>query len=366
MSGRRSDRLLSNLKNEFLRFNDLSPSSAPYPFWTLAGAFLAVLLTAEILGTWGSAQFDLVGKLLLSLGDAAAAFLAIPFAALLLRRYSDIGLVRSLRARFESFNERNLIGARLAAILFWLVFGIALVAAYSLNNVVTTVSLLLFAAMPSAPDSILPPKAEILPQRPVRPSLPSLAGGLNSSPTGISFPNFIPPTSAALIRAELIKPSKTLLSRVGFWIAVVLALSSLLLTWFPSAIENLRGPGGTGVQTVVTDILEPTETEELSPTAPASPITASPSVSPSSTTDVTAEDSGDISDEHDESVVPAPAPAPAPAPVSDYDSDEDLLDPRFRYCTHAIAAGYGPYYYGIDPEYAWYNDRDRDGIVCER
>jgi hypothetical protein len=42
------------------------------------------------------------------------------------------------------------------------------------------------------------------------------------------------------------------------------------------------------------------------------------------------------------------------------------LDPRFRYCTHAIAAGFGPYVAGIDPEYAWYNDRDGDGIVCER
>ena len=40
-------------------------------------------------------------------------------------------------------------------------------------------------------------------------------------------------------------------------------------------------------------------------------------------------------------------------------------DPRFRYCTEAKAAGYGPYFRGTDPEYSWYTDRDGDGIVCE-
>jgi hypothetical protein len=41
------------------------------------------------------------------------------------------------------------------------------------------------------------------------------------------------------------------------------------------------------------------------------------------------------------------------------------LDPRFDYCYTAIAAGYGPYYRGSDPEYAWYTDADGDGAVCE-
>ena len=40
-------------------------------------------------------------------------------------------------------------------------------------------------------------------------------------------------------------------------------------------------------------------------------------------------------------------------------------DPRYRYCTEAKAAGYGPYLRGIDPEYSWYRDGDSDGIVCE-
>jgi uncharacterized protein DUF1524/excalibur calcium-binding domain-containing protein len=41
------------------------------------------------------------------------------------------------------------------------------------------------------------------------------------------------------------------------------------------------------------------------------------------------------------------------------------LDPRFDFCYNAIAAGYGPYYRGTDPEYAWYTDSDGDGAVCE-
>ena len=39
--------------------------------------------------------------------------------------------------------------------------------------------------------------------------------------------------------------------------------------------------------------------------------------------------------------------------------------PQFSYCYQAIAAGYGPYIRGRDPEYAWYTDSDGDGRVCE-
>ncbi len=41
-------------------------------------------------------------------------------------------------------------------------------------------------------------------------------------------------------------------------------------------------------------------------------------------------------------------------------------DPRFETCTAAIAAGYGPYKKGIDPEYWWYIDGDGDGEACEK
>ncbi|WP_040422003.1 thermonuclease family protein [Actinopolymorpha alba] len=55
---------------------------------------------------------------------------------------------------------------------------------------------------------------------------------------------------------------------------------------------------------------------------------------------------------------PAPKPKPKPAPKA--------TDPRFGTCKEAIAAGYGPYQRGVDPEYDWYRDRDGDGVVCER
>jgi hypothetical protein len=40
-------------------------------------------------------------------------------------------------------------------------------------------------------------------------------------------------------------------------------------------------------------------------------------------------------------------------------------DPRFDYCYQAIDHGYGPYKRGRDREYAWYDDADSDGWVCE-
>ena len=40
-------------------------------------------------------------------------------------------------------------------------------------------------------------------------------------------------------------------------------------------------------------------------------------------------------------------------------------DPIFRTCAEVIAAGYGPYRRGLDPEYDWYRDNDSDGDVCE-
>lgn len=41
-------------------------------------------------------------------------------------------------------------------------------------------------------------------------------------------------------------------------------------------------------------------------------------------------------------------------------------DPRFGTCGEANANGYGDYRSGTDPEYDWYQDRDGDGVVCER
>ena len=55
--------------------------------------------------------------------------------------------------------------------------------------------------------------------------------------------------------------------------------------------------------------------------------------------------------------------AAAPAPVAT--NGGGGTDPHFSYCYEAIAAGYGPYIQGQDPEYDWYTDADGDGVVCE-
>ncbi|WP_436762317.1 thermonuclease family protein [Streptosporangium sp. V21-05] len=61
-----------------------------------------------------------------------------------------------------------------------------------------------------------------------------------------------------------------------------------------------------------------------------------------------------------------PAPNPTSTPTSTPDPPSGGNDPRFPTCAAANAAGYGPYRRGTDPEYTWYQDRDGDGVVCER
>lgn len=55
------------------------------------------------------------------------------------------------------------------------------------------------------------------------------------------------------------------------------------------------------------------------------------------------------------------APSPAPTPTG-----SPGTDPKFSSCAEAARNGYnGPYYQGVDEEYGWYEDRDKDGVVCE-
>jgi hypothetical protein len=67
---------------------------------------------------------------------------------------------------------------------------------------------------------------------------------------------------------------------------------------------------------------------------------------------------------------PAPEPKPSatttpqPSSPTNQPADSDL-DQDYGTCKAAKAAGKGPYYRGIDPEYDWYRDGDGDGIVCE-
>jgi hypothetical protein len=71
-----------------------------------------------------------------------------------------------------------------------------------------------------------------------------------------------------------------------------------------------------------------------------------------------------------EEAAPKPAPKPAPSPSKPATKPAPIVgspktDPRFGTCKEAKAAGYGPYRSGVDPEYDWYRDRDKDGVVCE-
>ena len=64
-------------------------------------------------------------------------------------------------------------------------------------------------------------------------------------------------------------------------------------------------------------------------------------------------------------VVGGSTPVTTPSPSTPTQPPSGGLDPRFPTCTAAKAAGYGPYVRGRDLEYAWYTDRDGDGVVCE-
>ena len=62
--------------------------------------------------------------------------------------------------------------------------------------------------------------------------------------------------------------------------------------------------------------------------------------------------------------VPKPGTAPSTTTPS-ISGGSSSLDPRFSTCTQAKSRGYGPYIRGVDPEYSWYRDADKDGRVCE-
>ncbi|MGC5022477.1 excalibur calcium-binding domain-containing protein [Micromonospora sp. DT47] len=117
----------------------------------------------------------------------------------------------------------------------------------------------------------------------------------------------------------------------------------------PSAGNTMPGNRFVDVDASPTpSLVEPTAPDPLTGGSTAKPMTAGPKVSAKPTATRTS------------SPRPAPTttrPKPPPMPVT---------DPRFGTCKEANAAGYGPYRRGIDPEYAWYRDRNGDGLVCER
>ena len=62
----------------------------------------------------------------------------------------------------------------------------------------------------------------------------------------------------------------------------------------------------------------------------------------------------------------APINPPAPTePVQQAKAATRATDPDYGTCKQAKANRAGPYVRGKDPEYAYYQDRDGDGVVCE-
>ncbi|MEV4293376.1 thermonuclease family protein [Microbispora rosea] len=107
--------------------------------------------------------------------------------------------------------------------------------------------------------------------------------------------------------------------------------------------SGVQVPSGTGGDTLTPAPIEPAD---ASPAPPGT--TYSPEPIPQGDT------TGSVA------VSPSPTPSPSPSP-----SPGGANDPKYDTCEEAIAAGYGPYYRGTDPEYVWYEDRDNDGVVCE-
>jgi hypothetical protein len=358
MSSNRSDRIYSNLRNEFLRFNDLKPSTKPLPFWILFVAFSAALLVPLIISNLLPESADLAVRLFAAAYLALSAFLLIPGTALFLRRYADLSIFQTLLQRFADFQRRNLIGARVAKIAGWLLLGSIVLLAAWVNAGITALALIILAAFPTSSAPLEQPKSKVMPSAPTLPTL----NRPSQSVLPLTAAAFAAPNPTAAYRSDLVSPSKDLTSRAGFWLSLALAILVFFFSMFPNALSNLEAPSL---------FEEPQQTSSPSPSPTPLASTQSLTVSPTTSMEVVTEsattsvlvDAGvgaGAGSDNDDGLVVVPL-------TSDEEVVEaDLLDPRFRYCTHAIGAGYGPYYAGVDPEYGWYFDRDGDGIVCER
>ena len=61
---------------------------------------------------------------------------------------------------------------------------------------------------------------------------------------------------------------------------------------------------------------------------------------------------------------PAPAPPPPPPVAAPKPPAQPAADPKFSTCTEVKKHKLGPYREG-QIEYTWYQDKDKDGVVCE-
>lgn len=353
-SGSGANHWVSKAQNEFLRYSDLRGRTSPSEFWSLAGplfgyALLLVVFNGSVLARFaGDAQPGLFAVLAIPV-----VLSLVPLVASLGRRLADTAIVRRLDAWIQRVSNAGkgqhrfilggiiflgLLVALLIAYFYWPALALALIIGALLPSDAVVQRKGPNASMSIS--SVLPPPPTI-----------NIGSGL--------IPSLSPhsPVAAPLGGSNASRePKKKLLRRFWFWISVFIAFLFLLLSFLP----NLPAEIEDGLTKVL-------------PRAESSPAITSPEPSPSMVategpTPISSQpadqDSGagvgaEGSTQDDELTV-------VPVPLKEDTNSGAALDPRFRYCTHAIASGYGPYYNGVDPEYAWYNDRDGDGAVCER
>lgn len=342
------------VQSEFLRYSDLRGRSRPSGFWSLAGSFAAYVffllaidslvlvqvLSGEILGV---VFWVLAAPLVLTL---------VPLISAWFRRANDTQPVRRFDAWINNFSSNSRISQRVIQVVVVVVLAL-IAAALALNFMPALVAtLLIIAALPS--DAVVQrkgPNASRSTTALLPPPPPSSTFSPSAPPVFAPVTASYPPSFAGTNQS----PSKDLKKRVWFWISVLVALLLVLLALFPTLFSDIERSFKR--VTEPTQSVQPTETPTpiVSPSEGASSL---PSEAPTKGSSSVGGGVGDSEDDDDMLVVPV-------TPGDDKDEVAGL-DPRFRYCTHAIAAGYGPYYNGVDPEYAWYNDRDGDGAVCER
>ena len=342
------------VQTEFLLYSDLRGRSRPSGFWSLVGTFAAYLffllaidslvlvqvLSGELLGVvfWVFAS-----PLVLSL---------VPLISAWFRRANDTQPVRRFDAWVTNFSSNSRVSQRLFQVVA-LVLLVLIAAALALNFMPALVAIILItAALPS--DAVVQrkgPNASRSTTTLLPPPPPSSTFSPSAPPVFAPVVSSYPPSSAGTSQS----PTKDLKKRVWFWISVLVALLLVLLALFPTLLSD--------IEKSFKRVTEPTQTvQPLESPSPSETPSGAPTETP---TEAPAKGSGSVGggvgdSEEDDDLVVVPV-----APGGDK-TDESGLDPRFRYCTHAISAGYGPYYNGVDPEYAWYNDRDGDGAVCER
>jgi uncharacterized membrane protein YhaH (DUF805 family) len=325
-------KVLSSAKSEFLRFSDFRGRSNQQEFWSLALVYYANIGLFLVLAT--SLQVNQVNFVL----QALVIFLQVPFAAVVVRRLQDIAQFRYLIDKVSARGGKLGLSQKAGNVLVAIV-GTSLWLALATSFGFMFYLLLAFAG--AAPSDTMN-----------RRKINNKPGWTPTTSTQAPPP---PPSGAQLAphhefsapkfqRNDAIKtPKKRLSQRILFWLSLLAALLFLLLALFPSLIS--KAISGFELPNVGISVSpSPTQVATESPLTTPTPTPTDGLLEGSTSGSV---DTGVGANNPDAGIVVG-------------------LDPRFRYCTHAIAAGYGPYRYGVNPEYAWYRDRDGDGIVCER